>query len=259
LSRKLLNSEIMDKPPLFFKLWGWMLLQARFKADDKLECGQFVTSISSMREAMAYYSGYRKETPTVKQIRGIYGSLAERSMIGTMKVTGGLLITILNYEEYQNPKNYEGHNGRVHGGNLKGTPYKKKNGKKGITKRIADSTESAKPKNENYYLTKSGKKLTGKRLETFDVFWELFNFKQGKAAAADSWLKIPTLTNEIIEQINHAASIEAKRRPELEVKGASPKWPQGWLSERRWEDESYTSVNGANLTEAQVREKYDLC
>lgn len=117
LARKMLESEIMDKPPLYFKLWGWMLLQAKFKEDVNLKRGQFFTSIKEMQEAMSYYVGYRKETPTKKQIRGVYESLYEASMIGTMKVTGGLLITILNYNEYQDPKNYEGHNEK----NTKGT------------------------------------------------------------------------------------------------------------------------------------------
>jgi hypothetical protein len=125
LARKMLESEIMDKPPLFFKLWGWMLLQAKFKPKNGLERGQFKTSIAEMREAMSYLVGYRKETPTAKQIRSVYESLTKGHMIGTMKVTGGMIITILNYEEYQEPKNYEGHNERVHEREKEGTSYNK--------------------------------------------------------------------------------------------------------------------------------------
>ncbi len=127
LARKLLKSNIMDKPPLHFKLWCWMLMQAQYRDDKKLQKGQFITSIGAMREAMAYKSGYRKETPTVKQIRGAYGGLLEGTMIGTTKVTGGMLITILNYKEYQDMKNYgghdEGHDGIPTGGTRRGTSY----------------------------------------------------------------------------------------------------------------------------------------
>jgi uncharacterized phage protein (TIGR02220 family) len=123
LARKTLESEIMKKPPLFFKLWGWMLLQAKFKLKNGLERGQFKTSIAEMREAMSYLVGYRKETPTTKQIRAVYESLTKGSMIGTTKVTGGMIVTILNYEEYQDPKNYEGHNERVHEREVEGTSY----------------------------------------------------------------------------------------------------------------------------------------
>jgi len=114
---------------------------------------------------------------------------------------------------------------------------------KGIHKRyikdnIADSPESA---TTNYYLTKSGKKLVGKKLETFEEFWEIFNYKKGKAAAADSWNKITGLSKNLSNKIFIAAKIEADNRKELLRKGQSPKWAQGWLTERRWEDEGLQS------------------
>jgi uncharacterized protein YneF (UPF0154 family) len=122
-ARKTLESEIMDKPPLYFKLWGWMLMQAKFKPQNGLCRGQFKTSIKEMQEAMAHHVGYRKVTPTAKQIRGVYESLTKGSMIGATKVTGGLIITIFNYDKYQDPKSYEGHNEGVHEGKGKGTSY----------------------------------------------------------------------------------------------------------------------------------------
>jgi hypothetical protein len=121
-------------------------------------------------------------------------------------------------------------------------------------KRIADSTESASQKND-FYKTKSGKKLINKRLETFNQFWDLFNYKQGKAAAADSWFKIKPLTNSIVKQINQAARMEAEKRPSLREQGQSPKWPQGWLSERRWEDEIYTVEQ---KTEEDIKKEYGI-
>jgi len=89
------------------------------------------------------------------------------------------------------------------------------------------------------YLTKKGKTLEGKRLETFLAFWDVFNYKSGKAEAADSWLAIPTLTDKIVGEILHAARQEAIRRPELKKRGTTPKMAQGWLTSRRWEDEMY--------------------
>ena len=129
LARKTLESEIMHKPPLYFKLWGWMLLQAKFSTSKNEKRGSFKTSISAMQDAMSYHVGYRKQRPSVKQIRGIYESLTKGSMIGTMKVTDGLMITISNYNEYQEPKNYEGHNEGVHEGKSRGTTYNNKKDK----------------------------------------------------------------------------------------------------------------------------------
>jgi hypothetical protein len=120
----------------------------------------------------------------------------------------------------------------------------------------ADSAASAcNSSEEKFYTTKSGKKLTGKRLETFESFWRVFNFKNGKAAAADSWLKIPTLTDALVQDILFAAEIEASRRPELIKSGGSPKWAQGWLTERRWEDEAYKeNLNGTMAKKTMVYE-----
>ena len=49
-------------------------------------------------------------------------------------------------------------------------------------------------KTQEFYRTKKGRKLTGKRLETFERFWSAFGFAKGKAEAADSWFDIPKLT-----------------------------------------------------------------
>jgi hypothetical protein len=120
----------------------------------------------------------------------------------------------------------------------------------------ADSAASASNSSkEKSYITKSGKKLTGKRLETFECFWRVFNHKKGKAAAADSWIKIPTLTDALVQEIVSAAEIEASRRQDLIKSGGSPKWAQGWLTERRWEDEAYKEgVNGKQPKKTMVYE-----
>lgn len=121
LSRKLIESTIMKKPPLYSKVWIWLLLNAYYKPHNGIERGQLVTSIPKIREAMSYMVGYRKEIPSYKQIRAVIEWLrnpyegehegqSKGTMIGTTKVTHGILIKISNYGLYQDPKNYEGHN-----------------------------------------------------------------------------------------------------------------------------------------------------
>jgi len=98
-----------------------------------------------------------------------------------------------------------------------------------------------------FYLTKSGKKLSGFFLERFNEFWNAFGKKEGKAEAADAWLNLAKLfgRNEFIAKIPEiiaAAKEEARRRPTLEQQGKSVKWAQGWLSGRRFEDEVYKTA-----------------
>lgn len=110
-ARKSLESEFMDKPPLYSKLWQWILLSANHKDGYRgLKRGEFFTSIEDMRDAMSYYIGYRKKSPTVKEIRRAYEWLKEGTMIVITKGTRGMYVSIPNYDFYQNPENYEGHN-----------------------------------------------------------------------------------------------------------------------------------------------------
>ncbi|MFI0458550.1 MAG: hypothetical protein ACH254_13190, partial [Candidatus Thiodiazotropha endolucinida] len=41
-----------------------------------------------------------------------------------------------------------------------------------------------------FYITKRKRRLKGQQLEWFNQFWETFNFKKGRAEAADAWLNL---------------------------------------------------------------------
>jgi uncharacterized protein YneF (UPF0154 family) len=119
LSRKLIENKIMSKPPLYLKVWVWILLKAQHKGFKNLKRGQLWTSIPEIREAMAYNVGFRKVKPSYKEIRQVLDFLRnpnegqdKGTMIGTMKGTHGMLINVDKYEYYQDYKNYEGHNER---------------------------------------------------------------------------------------------------------------------------------------------------
>lgn len=75
--------------------------------------------------------------------------------------------------------------------------------------------------------------------ENFAVFWTAFDYKKGKGGAESSWSKIKMTDNLFVEIIEGAKS-EAKSRQELIKRGTTPKMAQGWLTERRWEDEQST-------------------
>ena len=109
------------------------------------------------------------------------------------------------------------------------TLFENANSASGDAPRTHDSTQkpASKPKAV----------LEGKRLESFERFWNAFGFKKGRGGAEKAWAAIPTLTDGLVDQICEAARKEAAQRPALEAQGRTPKWAQGWLSERRWEDD----------------------
>ena len=98
----------MDMPPLYIKLWTWMLLQASHKDHGNLKRGQFFTTTKRMQKAMLYKIGFRTEYPSERQIKSVMKYLTKNLMKVSTKVPHGQIITILNYDKYQNPKNYEG-------------------------------------------------------------------------------------------------------------------------------------------------------
>jgi len=118
LSRKLIESEIWRKPPLYLKVWIYLLSRAQHKPYKQLDRGQLRTSIPDIIEDCSWYVGYRKEKPTKDQVYQVINWLrkvseevneegAKAPMITTTKATQGLLINIVNYDYYQTPKNYE--------------------------------------------------------------------------------------------------------------------------------------------------------
>lgn len=94
------------------------------------------------------------------------------------------------------------------------------------------------------YKTAKGKQLKGNNLRVFEVFWECFGLKNGKAAAADAFLAAPwgdaEANRALITDLIIGAAIE-NRTHELGLAAAdSRKWAQGWITERRWENETLT-------------------
>jgi len=95
-------------------------------------------------------------------------------------------------------------------------------------------------------LSRKNQKLTGRKLTWFIEFWIAFDYKKGKAAAADSWLDIKALNRELVDAIVEGAKKEAIHRATLRP-DQTAKMAQGWLTDRRWEDEHVPSVSGDGL------------
>ena len=113
-SRKIQESEIASAPPHVREIWDWLLMQANYedykKGGIEIKRGQTVRSYKDIQEGLHWMVGFRKETYTKWQCEIAMKWLTKREMITTVKTTRGLVITICNYDYYQDPKNYENHN-----------------------------------------------------------------------------------------------------------------------------------------------------
>jgi|TARA_B110001469_G_scaffold104738_1_gene103753 hypothetical protein len=132
------------------------------------------------------------------------------------------------------------------------TASTERKGREGKGKERNLSTAASGNAGEAVYLTRKKRKLTGKRLETFERFWIAFSHRKDKASAADSWLDIPQLTTPLVDEIVAAATAAAAGRAALTADGKTAQYAQGWITARRWEDEA-TTVQ-ATMTIARPKE-----
>lgn len=241
LWRKTLDSDMLKNHELW-AFWCWCLMRATHKPrcatigfqEIPLEPGQFIFGRKSAAIELKL---------TERKIRTCLQHLKNSEKV-TIKTTNKFsVISIINWHLYQCDKieNDQQHDQQLTN-NRPTTDHKqecKNVRKKEIKKHCA--SDDALPANGNgsmeYYLTHKKRQLYGKRLDTFNRFWDAFGYKKSRSAAADAWIDIPSLTDALVERIISAARAEAERRKQLIREGRTPKMAQGWISERRWEDE----------------------
>ncbi|MFZ2770075.1 MAG: hypothetical protein WAZ50_03040 [Minisyncoccia bacterium] len=126
LARKLLESELMNKPPHFLKLWVWMLSKAFWRDGYELKRGQLLTNIGEMQDVGRYKKGNQMVGRlTEDQVRSAYGYFAKTNMVSIAKPTRGMLITIINFDSYQTASNYETHTEAKTGANPTAKPTRR--------------------------------------------------------------------------------------------------------------------------------------
>jgi len=95
-------------PPVARELWMYLLRKVSHKPYKNLKRGEGFFSLADIQNDMSWYVGYRKMTYSKPQLTKSLRRLREGNMIATTKATRGVLVSICNYEYYQDPKNYEG-------------------------------------------------------------------------------------------------------------------------------------------------------
>lgn len=78
---------------------------------------------------------------------------------------------------------------------------------------------------------------SSKRESQFNEFWGVFAYKNGRVPALKAWGKISGYDDALFVQILAGAKRDAAARPDLTARGITPKMAQGWITDRRWEDE----------------------
>ena len=108
-ARKIQQSDIAHCSPATREIWDWLLMNANYKEskDGSIKRGQLFRSYEDIREGLKWYIGYRTERYSEDVMKASMKTLRRHLMITTTKTPGGVLITICNYDFYQDSKNYE--------------------------------------------------------------------------------------------------------------------------------------------------------
>ncbi|MFP4086402.1 MAG: hypothetical protein ACLFUL_06370 [Desulfobacteraceae bacterium] len=232
-ARQIKDSDIAHAPPHVREIWDYLLREANHQGKKKhgftLERGQLLTTYEDIQEALHWKVGWRKQKYTKWQCENTMKFLRKPrrngSMITTKKTTRGLIITILNYDYYQNPKNYESHKenhneSHNESHSLPQTPdtidKNEKNGRSNNTP--PNPPQEGDPPNNSYP-------------KSFLEFWEAYPRKVGKKAAFRAWKKAKD--KPAIEQI--LSAIQEQQKSQKWQEGYIPN-PATWINQGRWED-----------------------
>lgn len=246
LWRKTLDSGLLQNATAW-QVFGYLLLKASHKhtrilvgtTPVDLSPGQIVTG----RKAIA------KECKLSEQNVRTALALLEKLEILTIQPTNKYsVVSFVNWDNYQQerpaiqPTNSPASNQHLTSGSP--APNHKQECKNLRTKEEENtycaSADAPQAQEEPKQGSTAWKKK--KRAESFARFWDAFAYKKGKGGAEKAWNAIPQLTEELLEKILEAARKEAAQRSALIESGRTPKMAQGWISERRWEDEYETPV-----------------
>lgn len=110
LPRIMREWEIMKMAPINRELWFYLLINVLFADYKNLKRGQGFFRFQDIQEHLSWYVGFRRMQYSKPQITKSLRRLKNARMIETMKATQGIIITVCNYDYYQDALNYEGNN-----------------------------------------------------------------------------------------------------------------------------------------------------
>ncbi len=237
-ARSIKKSVIAHSPPYVREIWDYLLREANH-ADQKysgfiLKRGQLFRSYREIRDDLHWHVGYRKERYNENHMKMGMRYLMKQLMITVAKQPRGNVITVLNYDYFQNPKNYEttsdttneATNGQPMGN--QGVPSINKKKKKERIKEL---------KKEQTYSA------------NFLIFWNAYPSKTGKKPTWEKWQSMNN-SRPPIETL--LAAIENHKQGRKWKDNIIPN-PTTWLNQERWDDVIETSPLSEVFGDSAVR------
>ena len=236
IARGALNHPISgaSKPYSRFEAWVWLLEQAAFKpVRVRVSNGHSHSALTIKRGQLSHSLRYMATAWgwTVKSVRTFLARLESDTQIGTQKGTAQTLITICNYETYQNAASYKG----TQGGTQKGTQgarkgHKEEKGNK-ETKDIASDLEAA-----------------------FSAWYAIYPNKKARDKARKAFLKL--IASDAItapELMAKTAAYAAYRKTLPRTEDRFIPYPASWLNSGEYADEIPHTVGAATSNGSAIK------
>ncbi|MFO8164516.1 MAG: hypothetical protein R6T98_08275 [Desulfatiglandales bacterium] len=236
VARKIYRSNIWLKHPFYLKIFLWIIGNASHADHEKngrrYKRGELITTYDEIIKGAAYYFNKQHIVPTLKQVRLILQWLEKEGMINVkpirkiepnQRLTGadpgartrayvGIRIIVINYDPYQDSKNYKGRD--------KGRP----------SVQLGHDNKNGTTMDKNIYA------------QNFLKFYERYPQHVAKKQAYQAWQKLEetedmeTLLPLLIDAIEKQKQAEETAKANGEFVAKWP-YPATWLNGRRWEDE----------------------
>lgn len=257
-ARKIDGSEIAHWPPHVREIWDWLLRKAYWKDNGKIKRGQLVLTTKDIQEGLHWKVGWRKEMYSKTLCENSMKILRKAEMVTTQRTGRGVIVTITNYEQYQDPNNYDSRDESRKGSRTE--TEQKPNHRE-------ESTKEGKKEGEGVVRVsarEADKKKRDSKITAgqFEEFWKLYPGKKiNRGGCLTKWKTIcgwkgetPPTWGEI-----RSAIAQQKKTHQWAVKGFIPH-PHTWLNQRKWlddpkemgdfnYDDKKTSRNGAKKPE----------
>lgn len=106
-------SRAAHYPPVVRELWFFLLRNVNHADNEVCKRGEGYFSLEQIQNALQWKVGYRVMKYSKPQLTKSLRRLREGNMIATPKATHGIFVSIINYDTYQTPENYEGNDEEI--------------------------------------------------------------------------------------------------------------------------------------------------
>jgi hypothetical protein len=215
------ESSIAKSPPCVRETWAYLLREANSSDTEYggylVKRGQLFRNYREIREALSWTVGARIGRYSESQVKHTMNALRTAGRIATRKYPRGILITICNYDYYQNPDNYEG---------TTGIPTKKG---RASHERLTDSPSINKNDNKNTDIDKSISCVTGEKYP-FEEAWQMYGRKGNRKTSERRW---SNLKNHCRETALEHIPLYVESTPDRQYR----KNFETYISQEVWNDE----------------------